>query len=178
MYLEKSFNKLNHELQPQFQQALNRRDAAKTLKQRNAAQAEVARIFDEMHPPTAYFRDPYNSHCLLAQLCCDDDSAQPGLSWWRDIAPKLTADDHLPLGDVQWLLDEVRNRRLTCQTLPTYEQQVTREVMAQVAGGRVQVDQRVVYTADDVAWFVSRKQALITFLVTALDLGEPPVCSL
>ncbi|MBL8066161.1 MAG: hypothetical protein JNM34_09920 [Chthonomonadaceae bacterium] len=176
MYLEKSFTKLNNELQPQFQQALKRRDTAKTLKQRNAAQAEVDRIFDAMHPPTAYFRDSYNNHCLLSQLC--DSSSQRGLSWWRDVAPRLTTDDHLPLGDVQWLLDEVRNRRLTCQTLPTYEQQVTREVMAQVAGGSVQVDQRFAYTADDVEWFVSRKQALIIFLKTALDLATPPVCSL
>ena len=50
--------------------------------------------------------------------------------------------------------------------------------MAQVAGGSVQVDQRVAYSADDVEWFVSRKQALITFLLTAIELGEPPVCSL
>lgn len=82
------------------------------------------------------------------------------------------------MNDVKWLLHEVRNRRISCQTSPTYEQQVTLEVMAKVAGGSVQVDQRIVYTADDVEWFVSRKQALITFLVTALELGEEPVCSL
>jgi len=169
MYLEKSFNKLNNELQPQFQQALKRRDAATTLKQRNAAQAEVERIFDAMHPPTAYFRDPYNGSCLLAQL---------SLSWWRDVAPRLTEDDHVPLKDVQWLLDKVRNRRLTCQAKPTYEQQVTREVMTQLASGSVQIDQKVAYTAADVEWFVSRKQALITFLKTCLELSEAPVCSL
>ena len=169
IFLETAFVKLSNELQPEFQQALKRRDAAKTLKQRNAAQAEVERIFDAMHPPTAYFRDPYSGSCLLAQL---------SLSWWRDVAPRLTTDDHLPLGDVQWLLDEVRNRRLTCQTLPTYEQQVTLEVMAQVAGGGVQVDQRVTYSAEDVEWFVSRKQALITFLQTCLALSEAPVASL
>jgi hypothetical protein len=84
----------------------------------------------------------------------------------------------LPLVDVQWLLDEVTNRRLTCQTSQTYEQQVTTEVMAKVTGRSVQVDQRAAYSADDVEWFVFRKQALITFLQTALDVGEPPVCSL
>ena len=169
LFLESAFVKLNNELQPQFQQALQRRDAAKTLKQRNAAQAEVDRIFDAMHPPTAYFRDPYNSHCLLAQL---------GLSWWSHVAPRLTEDGHIRLSDVKWLRREVMNRRLSCQTSPTYEQQVTLEVMAQVAGGSVQVDQRVAYSADDVEWFVSRKQALITFLLAAIELGEPPVCSL
>lgn len=178
LFLESAFVKLNNELQPQFQEALKRRDAAKTLRQRNEAQAEVARIYDAMHPPTAYFRDPYNGNCLLAQLCGDFSSAQPGLSWWRDIAPRLTEDDHLPLSDVQWLLNEVRNRRLSCQSRATYEQQVTSEVMAKVAGGDAPVLVKDAYTAEDVQFFVRRKQALITFLQTALDLGEPPVCSL
>lgn len=168
LYIESTYNALQARLQPQFEAAVRRRDAAKSTKARDEAQAEVERLFDEAHPPTAYFRDPYNSsHSLLAKL---------GLSWWNDVAQRLTQDDRL--GDVQWLLDEVRNRRLTCQTRPTYEQQVTLEVMTQVAGGSVQVDQRDVFTADEVQFFVRRKQALITFLQTALDLGEPPVCSL
>lgn len=167
LYIESNYNALQARLQPQFEAAVKRRDAARSTKARDLEQAEVARIFDAMHPPSAYFRDPYNSHSLLGQL---------GLSWWSDVAPRLTEDDRL--GDGQWLLDEVRNRRLTCQTSLTYEQRVTLEVMTQVAGGSVQVDQRDVYTADDVQFFVRRKQALITFLQTALDLGEPPVCSL
>ena len=168
LYIESNYSALQARLQPEFEAAVRRRDAAKSTKARDEAQEEIARIYDEMHPPTAFFRDAYSSNCLLAQL---------SLSWW-DIALKLTEGGHLPLNDVKWLLHEVRNRRISCQTSPTYEQQVTLEVMAQVAGGSVQVDQRVVYTADDVEWFVSRKQALITFLVTALELGEEPVCSL
>ena len=168
LYIESNYNALQARLQPEFEAAVRRRDAARSTKAREEAQREVARIFDAMHPPTAFFRDAYSSNCLLAQL---------SLSWW-DIALNLTEDGHLPLSEVKRLLFEVRNRRISCQTSPTYEQQVTLEVMAQVAGGSVQVDQRVAYTADDVEWFVSRKQALITFLQTALDLGEPPVCSL
>ena len=169
LYILPNYNALQARLQPQFEAAVKRRDAAKSTSARKEAQSEVERLFDEAHPPTAYFRDAYNSHCLLAQL---------GLSWWHDIAPRLTEDDHLPLSDVRWLLDEVRDRRLSCQTSPTYEQQVTREVMAKVAGGRVQVDQRITYSAEDVEWFVSRKQALITFLQTCLALSEAPVASL
>jgi hypothetical protein len=168
LYIESNYNALQARLQPLFEAAVKRRDAAKSTKAREEAQEEIARIYDAMHPPTAFFRDPYNrSNCLLAQL---------GLSWWHDVAPRLTEQDHLV--EVQWLLDEVRNRRLTCQANPTYEQRVTLEVMSQVAGGSAQVDQRGNYTADDVQFFVRRKQALITFLQTALDLGEPPVCSL
>lgn len=168
LYIESTYNALQARLQPQFEAAVRRRDAAKSTKARDEAQAEVARIFDAMHPPTAFFRDAYSSNCLLAQL---------SLSWW-DIALNLTEDGHLPLSEVKRLLSEVRNRRISCQTSPTYEQQVTLEVMTQLAGGSVQIDQKVAYTADDVEWFVFRKQALITFLQTALDLGEPPVCSL
>lgn len=169
VFLESNYNMLQGRLQPDFEAAVMRRDSARSTKARDEAQGEIARIFDAMHPPTAYFRDAYNSHCLLAQL---------GLSWWKDIAPRLTEDDHLPMRDVEWLLEEVRNRRLTCQSKATYEQQVTSEVMAKVAGGSVQVDQRAAYTSDDVEWFVSRKASLITFLQTALELREWPVCSL
>jgi len=169
VFLESNYNTLQARLQPEFEAAVKRRDSVRSTKARDEAQAEIVRSVDSMHPPTAYFRDAYNSHCLLAQL---------GLSWWHDIAPRLTEDDHLPLSDVRWLLDEVRDRRLSCQTSPTYEQQVTREVMAKVAGGRVQVDQRITYSAEDVEWFVSRKQALITFLQTCLALSEAPVASL
>ena len=169
LYNLPGYNMLQVRFQPQFEAAVKRRDVAKSTKAREEAQSEVERLFDEAHPPTAYFRDAYNSHCLLAQL---------GLSWWHDVAPRLTEDDHLPLSDVQWLLLEVRNRHLTCQTSPTYEQQVTSEVMAKVAGGDAPVLVKDAYTAEDVQFFVHRKQALITFLQTALDLGTPPVCSL
>lgn len=169
VFLESYYNTLQARLQPEFEAAVKRRDSVRSTKARDEAQAEIVRIYDAMHPPSAYFRDSYSGSCLLAQL---------SLSWWHHVAPRLTEDDHLPLKDVRWLLDEVRNRRLSCQSEATYEQQVTREVMTQLAGGNVQIDQKVVYTADDVEWFVSRKQALITFLVTALELGEEPVCSL
>lgn len=169
LYNLPNYNALQARLQPQFEAAVKRRDAAKSTSARKEAQSEIERLFDEAHPPTAYFRDAYNSHCLLAQL---------GLSWWKDIAPRLTEDDHLPLSDVRWLLDEVRNRRLTCQLKATYEQQVTSEVMAKVAGGSAPVLVKDAYTAEDVQFFVRRKQALITFLKTALDLAAPPVCSL
>lgn len=176
LYIESNYNALQARLQPQFEAAVRRRDAAKSTKAREEAQREIARILDAMHPPTAFFRDPYSSDCLVSQL--SDYSSRRGLSWWRDVAPRLTTDDHLTLADVHWLLDEVRNRRLTCQTLPTYEQKVTLEVMTQVAAGSVQVDQRITYSAEDVEWFLWRKNALITFLETALRLGEEPVASL
>ena len=180
LYIESNYNALQARLQPQFEAAVRRRDAAKSTKAREEAQQEVARIFDAMHPPTAFFRDPYNSHCLLAKLSGDGPSAQlgGGLSWWKDIAPRLTEDDHLPLNDVRWLLDEVRNRRLTCQLKATYEQQVTSEVMAKVAGGSAQNLVTDSYTAQDVQWLVFKKAALLEFLSEALRLAQPPVCSL
>ena len=169
LYNLPGYNMLQARFQPQFEASVKRRDAAKSTKAREEAQSEVERLFDEAHPPTAYFRDAYNSHCLLAQL---------GLSWWHDVAPRLTEDDHLPLRDVEWLLEEVRNRRLSCQSKATYEQQVTSEVMAKVAGGSPLAIVKETFSASDVEWFVGRKQALITLLVTAVELGQPPVCSL
>jgi hypothetical protein len=107
--------------------------------------------------------------------------AQLGLSWWRDVAQRLEADDSLTLADVQWLLGEVRSRRLTCQPEPTEEQAMAAEVIAELGGNHstsTKTETLQSYSADDVEWFVSRKAALITFLETAIALGEKPVCSL
>ncbi len=169
LYIESNFNALQGRLKPEFEAAVKRRDAAKSTKGRHEAQREVEQLFDEAHPPTAYFRDSYNSSSLLAQL---------GLSWWKDVAPRLTESGALRLADVRRLLDVVRHRRLSCQSNATYEQQVAAEVISKVAGGSATVVVKDAFTADDVEWFVWRKQALITFLVTALELGEEPVCSL
>jgi hypothetical protein len=171
LYIESNYNSLQSQHGHDFQDAVHRRDKAKTLKGRNLAQADVERLFDTTHVATAYFRDAYNSSCLLAQL---------KLSWWNDVAPRLTEDDHLPLPEVAWLLEEVRGRRLSRQTVATEEQQAAADVIAKVSGKGVtsQVALKEKYSAEDVEWFVSRKVALITFLQTAIELGEESVCSL
>jgi hypothetical protein len=171
LYIESNYSQLQEQYRGEFQDAVHRRDKAKTLRVRNQAQAGVDRLFDATHVATAYFRDAYNSSCLLAQL---------GLSWWNDVAPKLTEDDHLPLPEVAWLLEQVRVRRLSCQTTATEEQQAAADVIAKVSGKgtKPHVALKEKYSAEDVEWFVSRKVALITFLQTAIELGEESVCSL
>lgn len=171
LYIESNYNQLQKQYRDEFQDAVHRRDKAKTLKARNLAQADVERLFDATHVATAYFRDAYNSSCLLAQL---------RLSWWNDVAPRLTDDDHLPLESVAWLIEEVRSRRLCCQVTATEEQQAAADVIAKVSGkcATPQVALKDTYSAEDVEWFVARKVALITFLQTAIELGEEPVCSL
>lgn len=171
IFLENQYNQLQERFRPSFEAAVNKRDGAKSKKQRDLAQAEVGRILDETHSPTVYFRDPYNSNCLLAQL---------GLSWWNDISPLCDQNDKLPLSKVRWLLDEVRTRLLTCQVEATHEQIVAAEVMTKVSGGQktVQPELKEEYSSEDVEWFVRRKAALITFLQTAIELREEPVCSL
>lgn len=171
LYIESNYNSLQSQHGHEFQDAVNRRDKAKTLKARNQAQTDVERLFDATHVPSAYFRDAYNSSCLLAQL---------GLSWWNDVAPRLTEDDHLPLAEVAWLLGQVRERRLSCQTAATEEQQAAADVIAKVSGKSAtpQVTLKATYSAEDVEWFVTRKATFIMFLQTAIELGEEPVCSL
>lgn len=169
LYIESNYNALQARLQPQFEAAVRHRDAAKSTMGREEAQREVEQLFDEAHPPTAYFRDSYGIS-LLATL---------DLSWWRDLAPKLTEDDHLPLDGVRWLLGEVRRRRINPPSSLTYEQAVTAEIVERLgADAASQVAVRDNFTADDVEWLVSRKQALIVFLETCVELSEAPVCSL
>lgn len=172
LYLRSNYDRLQNQHQHHFEAAVTKRDNAKTSCEHDKAQREVSRLYEAMHSKEAYFRDGYNKWCLLAQL---------SLSWWRDVAPRLEEDDSLPLDDVRWLLDEVRSRRLTCQPEPTEEQNMAAEVIAQVSGQRqtsTQAETLQTYSAEDVEWFVARKAAFITFLETALELGEKPVCSL
>lgn len=172
LYIQSNFSRLQHKHQRDFELAVASRDKAGNASEHDRAQREVSRLYEAMHSNEAYFRDGYNKWCLLAQL---------DLSWWQDVAPKLEDDDSLPLGEVTWLLDEVRSRRLNCQGQPTEEQAMAAEVIAQVNGPRqtsTKAETLQSYSAEDVEWFVSRKLALIQFLETALGLGEKPVCSL
>jgi hypothetical protein len=172
LYLRSNYDRLQQQHQRAFELAVAKRDKAKTASEHDRAQREVSRVFELLHPPSAYFRDAYSCFSVLAQL---------GLSWWRDVAQRLEADDSLTLADVQWLLGEVRSRRLTCQPEPTEEQAMAAEVIAELGGNHstsTKTETLQSYSADDVEWFVSRKAALITFLETAIALGEKPVCSL
>jgi len=172
LYITSRYQALQDRYQADCEAAVTRRNRARTSGEHERAQAEVNRLFSAMHPEGAYHRDAYNSFSLVAQL---------GLSWWRDVAPRLEDDDSLPLVDVQWLLDEVCSRRLSCQVEPTEEQAMAAEVIAELGGSRstsTKVETLESYSAEDVQWFVSRKAALIQFLETALELGEKPVCSL
>jgi hypothetical protein len=172
LYLRSNYDRLQHQHQREFELAVVKRDRAKTAAEHDRAQREVSRLYDLMHSPECYFRDPYNKWCMLAQL---------ELSWWRDVAPRLEEDDSLPLSDVQWLLREVRSRRLSCQHGPTEEQAMAAEVVAELGGSRstsTKAETLLSFSSEDVEWFLARKLALIHFLETALALGEKPVCSL
>ncbi len=172
LYLRSSYDRLQKQYQHDFELAVAKRDKAKTSSEHDRAQREVSRLYDLMHSPECYFRDPYNAWSLSQQL---------GLSWWRDVAPRLEEDDSLPLNDVRWLLDEVRSRRLTCQPEPTEEQAMAAEVIAELGGSRstsTKAETLLSFSSEDVEWFLARKLALIHFLETALALGEKPVCSL
>jgi hypothetical protein len=172
LYIRSNYDRLQQLHQRQFDLAVAKRDKAKTALQLDQAQREVNELYAAMHPDCAYYRDGYNRFSLLAQL---------GLSWWLDVAVRLEVDDTLGLDSVKWLHDQVRTRRITCQVKPTEEQAIAAEIVGELEGSHSTIrsaETLTAYSADDVEWFVSRKQALITFLQTALDLGEPPVCSL
>jgi len=172
LYIQSRYNRLQQRHQRSFELAVARRNEAKTSSEHDRAQREVSRLYDAMHSPECYHRDPYNKWGLLAQL---------GLSWWRDVAPRLEEDDSLPLEQVRWLLDEVASRRLTCQPEPTEEQAMAAEVIAELGGSRstsTKAETLESFTSQDIEWFLTRKLALIRFLKTALELGEKPVCSL
>jgi hypothetical protein len=171
LYNYSVFNALQAQYQSKFEAAIELRNSAKSEKQKQNAQHQIEKLYDAMHPASAYFRDSYNGYSLLAQL---------GMSWWRDVLPKLDVNDQLPLKDVKWLQDEVRTRLLFCQASKSSEQEVAVQLLAGVSGSSensdIQYQQE--FSAEDVEYFLGRKMALILFLQTSLDKEEPPVCSL
>lgn len=114
------------------------------------------------------FSDPYSNCSLLAQL---------GLSWWKDVGPRLDCEDRLHLSDISWLLDEVRGRRLTCQESLSEEQACAYETADGPGAACADILPRA-FSLQDVQYFVSKKLAFLCFLADAVATGEPIVCSL
>lgn len=163
-------------MQPQLDEAVADRDRYKRdSRSWTKAHDRVAELYDELHASPLYFRDSYNGWSLIARL---------GLSWWGDVLPKLDKEGFLSIEECRWLLDEVRHRRLDFDSESTQEQSValaTVKLIAESVGQEEvtpSVEPSTSISADDVRWFVSQKLALIEFLATAIEDGEPIICSL
>jgi hypothetical protein len=171
LYIESTYSSLQAQYQSKFEAAIKLRNSAKSEKQKLNAQHQIEKLYDVMHPASAYFRDSYNSYSLLAQL---------GLSWWRDVLPKLDDNDRLPLKDVKWLQDEVRTRLLFYESSISSEQEVAVQLVAGFSGsnGNSGIPDHHEFSAEDVEFFIGRKMALLHLLTTSLDKMEPPFCSL
>ena len=63
VFIEPEFSKRSKQFEPDFIEAVKKRDNAKTKKEEKQMQKEVYRIFYEMHRKY-YFRTPYNSYGL------------------------------------------------------------------------------------------------------------------
>ena len=142
LYIRPIYDQQRSKYEPAFTHWVTVRDTATTEAERAHAQQRVNRYFDRMYAK-GYFRDSYNTTNLLWKF---------ELSWWRDVTPRLDAEDALDPTQVEWLLATLKDRE------PVFK--------ANIAEG------------PNRAYFVRKYRALRRFLRAALERGEPIRCSL
>jgi hypothetical protein len=142
LYIRPISNQQRAKYEPRFIHWVTVRDMATTDEQRTQAQRRVNRYFDLMYAK-GYFRDSYNTTNLLWKFA---------VSWWRDVTPRLDAEDALDPTQAQWLLATLKDRE------PVFK--------ASIAEG------------PNRAYFTRKYRELRRFLRTALEDNEPIRCSL
>lgn len=98
-YYEQSVEKY----EGKFNEACQRRNLAKSQKQKEKIQASVERYYRLMHGSRGYFRDSYNGTSVLNAL---------GLSWWQDVIPMLDKKGDLSPEKAKELIDMVKEAKM------------------------------------------------------------------
>lgn len=136
-----------------YEAALRKRERSVGA-ERDAAQAEVARICDLLFPEDGYFRDSYNGTNVLWAF---------GLSWWVDV--KLNKSGFLAGSNLK------RFRRMVAEAQLVVDEDYLKRQHCRAWGKD--------YTVE--AWrrfFTKRRQELLAFLDHAIEQGEPIEASL
>ncbi len=130
-----------------------------------AAQGEVWRLSGLMRPPSACFCDPYNRHCLMAQLGIDwDDVPMEG----RELTPDACGG----------LIKLVTSRRIGNDHCETEQTKMVAAIVgiARAAGAEAVTPGPMAegegLTADELEYFVKKKAQMIEFLSHAILLNE------
>jgi hypothetical protein len=142
--------------------------------------AMIQRYFDDLQATGAYFRDPYNSGCLLNAL---------GMEWSRDVGPLLDENCCLPIPAARHLLAEIEAKHLTPQliedicngTAPRSKtvamvEEMNRRQESDQSGPRTVPepgDERVM-----AEWFARKRERLIRLLRKSIELNEPLYCDI
>jgi len=110
-----------------------------------------------------YFRDPYNNNSLFKQL---------GLSWWKDVTPKLDDNGFLSVENCKWLLEEIQNRRIGENVSDEEPVILAIHSVLEIETNKKELD------SEFLDYLIQKKVQLCNLIKDAIELNEPLYCSL
>jgi len=156
LYIKSVSDPARTKFNPLFDEACNKQDAAATDTEKEEFQKQVKEYYSAMYPENGYFRDSYNSSCLLWQL---------GLSWWDNVVPMLDDNDYLSVEKTKEFLAMIQEREIS----ETQKESLTSECKIKDVENSLEKWHEM---------FVQNRGKLIKFLQSAIDKNEPIYCSL
>jgi hypothetical protein len=142
--------------QPLFDDAVKRRDLAKTEGMKAEWQHKVEKYHDAMYPEEGYFRDSYNASSVFQVMA---------LSWWELGDKLLDETGHLPVDKAKELLELIEQRSISYEAVTEqYEQHKLHE-------GGESIDEWFKY-------FVEKRERFMALLRKSIELNEPLLWSI
>jgi hypothetical protein len=156
IYLSSISDRARNMYQPLFDDAVKRRDLAKTEGMKAEWQVKVEKYHDAMYPDEGYFRDSYNPSSVFQVM---------DLSWW-ELGDKLLDDTyHLPIDKAKELLELIELRPISYERVTAhYEQHDLHE-------SKESIDEWFKY-------FVAKRERFMSLLRKSIELNEPLLWSI
>jgi len=169
LYIKDIYETAQKKYRVKFESAARKRDeldAAGDKAGSKKMQKAIER-YDALMHKDGYFRDSYNNSSVLNRL---------GLSWWKDVTPKLDKGSNLDVGGCIWLIEQVKARKIRKVTKAEMERGIDIKDLKNAGWNMKNVNQRQVDSWN--RYFVAKKKLLITFLQRAVKAHTPVECSL
>jgi hypothetical protein len=156
IHLESISNRARHMYEPLFNDAVKRRDLAKTEGMKAEWQHKVEKYHDAMYPEEGYFRDSYNASSVFQVM---------DLSWWELGDALLDESNHLPIDKAKVLLADIEQCPITYEKVTAhYEQHKLHE-------SKESIDEWFKY-------FVEKREWFMALLRKSIELNEPLLWSI
>jgi hypothetical protein len=155
IYLSSIADRARSMYEPLFNDAVKRRNLAKTEGMKAEWQAKVEKYFDAMHPEEGYFRDSYNPSSVFQVM---------DLSWW-ELGARMLVDDHLPIDKAKKLLTMIERCPITYEMVTAhYEKNELHE-------SKQSIDEWFKY-------FTAKRERFMALLRKSIELNEPLLWSI
>ena len=156
IYLSSIADRARHMYEPLFNDAVKRRNLAKTEGLKAEWQHKVEKYHDAMFPEEGYFRDSYNATSVFQVM---------DLSWWQLGDEMLDETAHLPVDKARELLALIEQRPISYETVTAHcEQNKLHE-------SKQSIDEWFKY-------FVAKRERFMALLRKSIELNEPLLWSI